>query len=126
MHHLAPPACRDIRRSHIAYLSNLAVSPSAQRRGVGRELLLHAESLARSWGCRSMALHVDAANEAARRLYRGEGYREVSQQSRWEQLLEARHTPLVLMLKRLGSGSGSGRAGSSSGSSSRGAAGQAG
>lgn len=31
----------------MAYLSNLCVAPSGQRRGIGRELLLRAEAVAR-------------------------------------------------------------------------------
>lgn len=95
---------REERRRHIAYLSNLAVSPHAQRRGVGRQLLLQAEAKAREWGCRSMALHVDRDNAAAWELYQGEGYRAVSTQTQWERMMEGRRTPLVLMLKYLGKG----------------------
>ncbi|GAB4812967.1 hypothetical protein N2152v2_000013 [Parachlorella kessleri] len=134
---------REVKRAHMAYLSNLAVAPSAQRLGIGRELLWRAEQLARDWGCRrvsaasggdkcgrlmgsrvlrqpdgadscwagvgvggegvegSMALHVDATNTAACQLYQSEGYRHVAQQSQWDQLLEGRKTPLVLMIKLL-------------------------
>lgn len=49
----------------MAHLSNLAVAPSAQRRGLGRRLLAAAEEQAAAWGCRSVALHVDPTNTAA-------------------------------------------------------------
>ena len=39
----------------MCYLSNLAVSPGAQRLGIGRQLLLRGEDLARQWGCRRCA-----------------------------------------------------------------------
>jgi len=49
------PKC--ILGSGVAYLSNVAVLPSARRRGVARKLVEAAEALASSWGCTSIGLH---------------------------------------------------------------------
>jgi GNAT superfamily N-acetyltransferase len=53
-----------------AYISNVAVSPSAQRRGVASRLMSEAEALAASWGCSKAGLHVNMTNTPALQLYR--------------------------------------------------------
>ena len=90
------------KRLKTAYLSNLAVSPSSRRVGVGRALLTRAEqTAAASWGCTFMTLHVDATNNVAIQLYRSAGYRFVARQPEWQRILEGRSSGLVLMVKRL-------------------------
>ena len=58
----------------VAYVTNLAVDELARRRGVGRALLRAAERAARRNGSRRVACRVDEDNDAARRMYDGEGY----------------------------------------------------
>lgn len=62
-----------LSRRHVtgyAYISNVAVSPSAQRRGVASRLMAEAEALAGSWGCSKAGLHVNMTNTPAVQLYR--------------------------------------------------------
>ena len=92
---------RDKKRRGMAYLSNLAVSPAAQRKGLGARLLQEAEELALQWGCRSVALHVDPGNTPAVELYKNAGYRFVAKQPEWQRMIEGRQNPLALMLRVL-------------------------
>ena len=92
---------REIPRRKMAYLSNLAVAPTALRRGLGLRLLEKAEDMAVSWGCRTMTLHVDPSNVPAVQLYKNSGYRFVAKQPEWQRILEQRQTALTLMLKVL-------------------------
>jgi ribosomal protein S18 acetylase RimI-like enzyme len=98
-----PPRAGGGRRAGLAYLSNLAVSPSARRRGLGLRLVRAAEAAAAAWGCRAVALHVCPSNAAAVALYTAAGYRavEAGRQPAWQARLEGRAAPLVLMLRRL-------------------------
>jgi ribosomal protein S18 acetylase RimI-like enzyme len=93
---------RELPRKKMAYLSNLAVAPTAQRRGLGLQLLRKAEDMASiEWGCRTMTLHVDPSNTPAVELYKNSGYRFVAKQPEWQRMLEGRQTALALMLKVL-------------------------
>jgi ribosomal protein S18 acetylase RimI-like enzyme len=93
---------KELPRKKMAYLSNLAVAPTARRRGLGVYLLQKAEDMAsQEWGCRTMTLHVDPSNTPAVELYRNAGYRFVAKQPTWQKILEGRETALVLMLKVL-------------------------
>ncbi len=56
------------------YISDVAVSKSAEGRGVGRVLLEAAESWARSNGYRLLTLYVFAANAHARQVYERDGF----------------------------------------------------
>eukprot|EP00850_Spirogloea_muscicola_P007761 SM000040S14773 [mRNA] locus=s40:284583:287149:- [translate_table: standard] len=91
------------RRTGIAYISNMAVAAGRRRRGAARRLLRTAEALARTWGCRASALHVDVANGAAAALYAAEGYRAVRPPpgAVWAQPNPGPGVELRLMLKRL-------------------------
>ena len=51
------------------------VHPSRQGRGIARQLMLHAEAVARQRGCRSIRLDTFPQNPAAMALYPGLGYR---------------------------------------------------
>ncbi|KAL5990639.1 hypothetical protein ACLOJK_011542 [Asimina triloba] len=62
-------------RKGIAYISNVAVRQRDRRKGISKKLVAKAERVARSWGCRAIALHCDASNQAAMRLYLGQGFR---------------------------------------------------
>jgi ribosomal protein S18 acetylase RimI-like enzyme len=66
----SPPPTHTHTKTGYAYISNVAVSPSAQRRGVARRLMVEAEALAVSWGCSKAGLHVNLANTPAVGLYR--------------------------------------------------------
>ncbi|KAG2489807.1 hypothetical protein HYH03_011756 [Edaphochlamys debaryana] len=57
------------RREGYAYISNVAVLPSARRRGVARQLMAEAEALAKSWGCRAIGLHCNPKKTAPWNLY---------------------------------------------------------
>jgi ribosomal protein S18 acetylase RimI-like enzyme len=52
----------------------LAVTPSAQRRGIGRTLLRTALAYARRTRLATVSLHVWTGNLTAQRLYRSEGF----------------------------------------------------
>jgi ribosomal protein S18 acetylase RimI-like enzyme len=58
-------------------LSNLAVFPGFEGRGVGRFLLHRADELARATGVRRITLTVEIGNERARGLYLSHGYRVI-------------------------------------------------
>ena len=61
-----------------AAVLNVAVAPSARRRGIGRALLRGAASMARAeWGAESLYTSVAATNDAARALYADLGFGEV-------------------------------------------------
>ena len=59
----------------IGYIQTLEVSPEQRRHGLGREILRCLELSARKAKAGQIWLHVDAANHAAIRLYRAEGFR---------------------------------------------------
>ena len=59
----------------VAHLAQLAVTPAARGRGLGRLVLDAARRNARSAGSEEMTLLVAADNAAARRLYAGRGFR---------------------------------------------------
>lgn len=55
---------------------DLSVVPEARGRGVGKQLLAHAEALARSLGCAKLSLEVLEDNERARAVYASFGFRD--------------------------------------------------
>ncbi|MGH9323423.1 MAG: GNAT family N-acetyltransferase [Vicinamibacteria bacterium] len=69
-----------------AYVSDLVVSSSHRRRGIGRALLEAAEEKARAARCPYVRLSVKAGNQGAISLYAEAGFRE------WELYLEKRLT----------------------------------
>jgi ribosomal protein S18 acetylase RimI-like enzyme len=56
------------------HISDLAVAPGFDRRGIGRALLAYAERWAREHHCRHVTLAVFPGNERARALYERAGY----------------------------------------------------
>jgi ribosomal protein S18 acetylase RimI-like enzyme len=56
------------------YLSNLAVSPSHQRKGIARQLLTKCEQISLEWGYDRLFLHVLDHNLPAKHLYYSKGY----------------------------------------------------
>lgn len=72
------------REDGAPYLGNLAVAAAARRRGVGSRLVQAARELARAeWGKGEVCLHVDAGNEAAKRLYARLGFSCVLREPEW-------------------------------------------
>jgi len=61
----------------------LAVEPARRRRGIASTLVAHALAEARTSGARVALLEVRAANQAARALYAGLGFREVGRRRRY-------------------------------------------
>jgi ribosomal-protein-alanine N-acetyltransferase len=64
-------------------LMNLAVAPSARRRGLATALVRHAVTLGRERGARRAVLEVRASNEAARRLYERMGFVQVALRAKY-------------------------------------------
>ena len=52
-----------------AHVTNIAVDPAMQRRGIGRTLMLELCAAARDCGCKSMSLEVRVSNKAAQAMY---------------------------------------------------------
>eukprot|EP00879_Flechtneria_rotunda_P015472 GHRR01016180.1.p1 GENE.GHRR01016180.1~~GHRR01016180.1.p1 ORF type:complete len:339 (+),score=80.31 GHRR01016180.1:166-1182(+) len=91
-----------IKREGIAYISNVAVSPAARRRGVAVRLMREAEALAAAWGCTRAGLHCNPSNAAAMQLYKQLSYRKAMLEAPWMPYLQGRAPDrCYLMLKRL-------------------------
>jgi len=65
-------------RNSILYVTEVAVNPSARRRGIGTRLLQAVDVVATVRGAETLYLHVDAANRGAMALYERAGYRVAS------------------------------------------------
>ncbi|KAL2335042.1 hypothetical protein Fmac_016255 [Flemingia macrophylla] len=91
------------RRSGIAYISNVAVRESFRRKGIAKKLIAKAESHARSWGCRAIALHCDLDNPVAKMLYKGQGYKciKVPEGAKWPQPMTSPDIRFNFMMKLL-------------------------
>ncbi|XP_064965060.1 GCN5-related N-acetyltransferase 4, chloroplastic-like isoform X2 [Musa acuminata AAA Group] len=91
------------RRTGVAYISNVAVRKAERRKGIAKMLIAKAEARARSWGCRSMALHCDSNNLSAIRLYKGQGYKciKVPENANWPEPRTSSSTYLTFMMKLL-------------------------
>jgi ribosomal protein S18 acetylase RimI-like enzyme len=63
-----------------AYVETIEVLAGQRRGGVGGELLRRLEASALAAGAGLMALHVDAENAAAIRLYEAHGYRQAGRE----------------------------------------------
>ena len=59
----------------VLYVSNLAVTSALRRQGIGSQLLMACEPIAKSWGFQELFLHVKDENQVARGLYQKLGYR---------------------------------------------------
>ena len=104
--------CRFIRSlstslSRCADLSNLAVSPAARRRGVGRQLVAECEREVLRWRGRELWLEVSLHNTAAMEFYRALGYELVDETSGHEVMkrplsFEVRKVRRGIMRKTLG------------------------
>jgi [ribosomal protein S18]-alanine N-acetyltransferase len=57
-----------------AHVTNIAVDPARQRRGIGRHLLVNLARTARRSGSKHLSLEVRVSNHAAQELYRRFGF----------------------------------------------------
>ncbi|GMI87002.1 GCN5-related N-acetyltransferase 4 [Hibiscus trionum] len=91
------------RRTGIAYISNVAVRERFRRKGIAKRLIAKAEAQARSWGCRSIALHCDSNNPGATKLYKDQGFRciKVPEGANWPQPKTAPNVKFTFMMKLL-------------------------
>ncbi|CAK7325464.1 unnamed protein product [Dovyalis caffra] len=91
------------RRTGIAYISNVAVRERFRRKGIGKRLVAKAEAQARSWGCRSIALHCDLSNPGATKLYKGQGFKSirVPEGANWPQPKTSPDVKFNFMMKLL-------------------------
>ncbi|XP_062220649.1 GCN5-related N-acetyltransferase 4, chloroplastic-like isoform X2 [Phragmites australis] len=89
------------RRTGIAYIANVAVRKEERRKGIAKMLVQEAEARARSWGCRSIALHCDANNLAALRLYINQGFKciRVPEGAKWPEPKIAKGVQYNFMMK---------------------------
>ncbi|CAB9530026.1 FR47-like protein [Seminavis robusta] len=67
--------CRPV--GSILYVTEVAVSPNARRRGIGAKLIEAIDVLANTRGIETLYLHVDVENEGALSLYQKAGFRKV-------------------------------------------------
>ena len=63
---------------NVCVLHTLVISPSAARRGLGREFVAFYEEYARENGCTELRLDTNARNTAARAMYKKLGYTEIA------------------------------------------------
>ncbi|MED6120804.1 hypothetical protein PIB30_024371 [Stylosanthes scabra] len=91
------------RRTGIAYISNVAVRENFRGKGIAKKLIGKAESMARSWGCRAVALHCDLNNSMATKLYKGQGYKcvKVPKGAKWPQPRSSPDITFNFMMKLL-------------------------
>ncbi|RYQ87067.1 hypothetical protein Ahy_B09g094552 [Arachis hypogaea] len=91
------------RRTGIAYISNVAVRENFRGKGIAKKLIGKAESMARSWGCRAIALHCDLNNSMATKLYKGQGYKcvKVPKGAKWPQPRSSPDITFNFMMKLL-------------------------
>ncbi|RLN09943.1 uncharacterized protein C2845_PM11G22530 [Panicum miliaceum] len=89
------------RRTGIAYIANVAVRKEERRKGIAKMLVQEAEVRARSWGCRTMALHYDVNNIAALHLYKNQGFTciRVPEGAKWPEPKIAKGVQFSFMMK---------------------------
>ena len=98
-----PPVPPHWLHEHEAYISALAISPPARRRGHGSALLTQVIDLARSRGYRQVTLRVETDNSAAQALFRRHGFTIDRRRFQWVFNLARRHFGEIIMTRRLDS-----------------------
>lgn len=83
-----------VRRPRDVLIENVAVAPQFQKRGYGRRLLAHAETIATQGGLSEIRLYTNAKFETNLRLYESLGY-EVEREEAFQGGV------LIHMLKRI-------------------------
>lgn len=82
------------------YLCNLCVAPNLRSLGIGRALCRIVEAIAQQkWSYAHIYLHVDPANDAARKLYEKEGYVDVGK--RWNAIWAGGASEISYYVKRM-------------------------
>ncbi|KAL2227754.1 UNVERIFIED_CONTAM: hypothetical protein Sindi_2134100 [Sesamum indicum] len=91
------------RRTGIAYVSNVAVRERFRRKGIAKRLIAKAEAKAKTWGCRSIALHCDLNNPGATKLYMSQGFKciKVPEGANWPQPRTSADVQFNFMMKLL-------------------------
>ena len=69
------------------------------RSQLGSTLQIALVQAAREWGCKRLALHCDASNEAASGLYRKHDYTTLSKEGPWMSFLQGKQVRLELMAR---------------------------
>jgi len=82
-----------------SHLLNLSVAQGWQRRGLGRELVLHLAGIARDEASTLMLLEVRPSNLAARALYETLGFAYISVRRGYYPAADGREDAIVLGLK---------------------------
>ncbi|KAE8717961.1 Detected protein of confused Function [Hibiscus syriacus] len=92
-----------LRRTGIAYISNVAVRERFRRQGIAKRLIAKAEAQARSWGCRAVALHCDLNNPSSTKLYKDQGFKciRVPEGANWPKPKTAPDMKFNFMIKLL-------------------------
>jgi mycothiol synthase len=80
--------CRCELREDAGEVAVLAVIPDARGIGLGRALLRWGVGFLRARSPRRLTLNVDGANEAALRLYRGEGFAVARERRIWSRVID--------------------------------------
>ncbi|MEN3753549.1 ribosomal protein S18-alanine N-acetyltransferase [Mangrovibacter sp. SLW1] len=81
-----------------ATLFNIAVDPSMQRKGLGRELLEHLIAVLEKSDVLTLWLEVRASNQGARALYEQLGFNEVTVRSNYYPCATGREDAIVMAL----------------------------
>ncbi len=71
---------RSLLTNPVAMVGGLVVDSTQRRQGIGRQLMLHAETWGRAHGCEAVYLKSDVTREGAREFYESLGYRTVKTQ----------------------------------------------
>lgn len=81
-----------------ATLFNIAVDPGYQRRGLGRQLLIHLIGELEARNITTVWLEVRISNTAARALYRQQGFNEVTTRKDYYPAENGRETAMIMAL----------------------------
>ncbi len=82
------------------FVSNVAVYRQYRRKGIGRVLMTHVETEARTRGVSKMSLEVAVENNAARKLYQRLGFKTEWKTPRWQ--YQGKIIEYYRMIKELG------------------------